>query len=111
MDATLTWVLIFVGIMERILRLWIVEDDPERITETSGKIPYLSFGVIMFMSFVFVVFYLRIDYVVPILVVFLTVATIFRAFMEWKYIRGEREHIVTLITLVIQSICLLVFVG
>lgn len=111
MDTTLTWVLIFVGIMERIFRLWIVEDDPERITETSGKIPYLCVCTIMPISLVVVVFYWGLEYVIPIVIIFVTVALLLRAFMEWKYIREEREHIVTLMTLVIQSICFLVFVS
>lgn len=111
MDATITWVILFVGIMERLLRLWMVEDDPEKITETSGKNAYLWGNILLVISVVSAIFLWEQVSMNFILIVFATVFLMFHAFMEWKYIREEREHIVTLMTMVIQSICFLVFVS
>ena len=111
MDATITWVLIFVGVMERLLRLWIVVDDPECITDTSGKNIYLWGSILLVTSVISAILFWEQASLNYILITFATVFLVFRASMEWKYIREEREHVVTLTIIVIQSVCFLVFVG
>ena len=97
--------------MERILHLWLVEDDPECITETSGKNVYRWGSILLIISGVTAIFLWEQGSLEFIWIIFATVFLIFRAFMEWRFIREEREHVVTLMTVVIQSICFLVFVS
>lgn len=37
MDSSIPWVIIFAGMVGRILRLWIVEEYPEEIQEPPAK--------------------------------------------------------------------------
>lgn len=110
MDYPITWVIIFAGIVGRILRLWMVEEDPVSISETPGKNIYKWVSIFIVISIFVIIFSFEFTYLNYIVFTYVTVFLLFRAFMEWKYIREEREHIVSLVELGVQSICFLIFV-
>lgn len=107
MSVEISILALFLVIIQFILRKKIINQEADRMSETSGKhvsrwgnIILVVMGVLFFIYLDLPDLNLKKLYWLGLLVVVLS----FNFLIEWKYIRESREHIVTLITLVFSLI-------
>ncbi|UNK16223.1 DUF4181 domain-containing protein [Paenibacillus sp. N3/727] len=112
MGISISSLLIILVIVRFLIKLWFVKGEKIKISETSGKRFYSWGAWILILISLVVLFNLdfsNMNIMRWFWLFTLIIAFSFNAFAEWKYIRESKEHIISLVSLMIGMAYILLF--
>ena len=107
--SSLFFILLIVRIL---LKIWIVKGEKINISETDGYRFYIWGGIILCLISMLILFQLDFTDLSRMRwfwLIFLIIALGFNGFIQWKYMRESKEHIISLVSLVIGTAYILLF--
>ncbi|MGM1047222.1 MAG: DUF4181 domain-containing protein [Bacillota bacterium] len=112
MGISISSLVFILAIVRMLLKLWFVKGEKIKISETSGKRFYTWGGWILCLISLVILFNLDfsdMNIMRWFWLCFLIIASSFNAFAEWKYIRESKEYIISLVSLMIGTAYILLF--
>lgn len=107
MSVSMSFLGLILMIVQFVLRKKIINPEADRMSETNGKyvamwgnITLIAISILIYITLDFTNLEMRKLFWLSSLVVLL----FFNAFLEWKFIRESKEHIVTVITLILAVV-------
>lgn len=110
MGSLITYLVIILAIIRLLLKMWFVKGEKIKILETSGK-RFYTWGIRILVVFSLLILFnldlTDMNMMRWFWLFFLIITFSFKAFAEWKYIRESKEHIITLILLIVGVVYIL----
>lgn len=112
MSNTISSLGIILLIVQILLKIWFIKGERIKISETDGYRFYKWGGIILCLISMLILFHLDftdLNRMRWFWLIFLIIALSFNGFIQWKYIRESKEHNISLVSLVIGTAYILLF--
>ncbi|URN95661.1 MAG: DUF4181 domain-containing protein [Candidatus Pristimantibacillus lignocellulolyticus] len=104
--TTILLISLFLTLTHWILRKEIVDTDREELTEAGKKVNMWGKIILVTIGFITVIILFSLDELYGdvmkrFIIIFIIMALGFQTFIDWKFLKGTREYIVSLIVLIL----------